>query len=211
MAFGGIHLLVTLGPSDIPRVDTVAFDFRVLLFVLIASIITGVVFGLAPAWQASRATLNDALKDSARGSSDGILRNRLRSALVASEFALALVLLIGAGLLVRSLSALLAINPGFDSHHVLTMIVSVAGTHEADINRRAAFFHEAIEKVGALPGMESVSATNHLPLAGDLWVLGFYAEGSATAQAWGESASAAYRIVYPGVFQNHADTLCTRP
>jgi putative ABC transport system permease protein len=74
VAFAGIRLLVALGPSDIPRVETVGFDFRVLLFVLFASVVTGVVFGLAPAWQASRAALNDALKDSARGSSEGILR-----------------------------------------------------------------------------------------------------------------------------------------
>jgi putative ABC transport system permease protein len=200
VAFAGIRLLVALGPSDIPRVETVGFDFRVLLFVLFASLITGVVFGLAPAWQASRAALNDALKDSTRGSSEGILRNRLRSVLVASEFALALVLLIGAGLMVRSLTALLAINPGFDPHHVLTMIVSVAGTREADTDRRAAFFHEVIEKTSALPGMESVSATNHLPLAGDLWVLGFYAEGTPLPKP-GESASAAYRVVYPGYFK----------
>jgi predicted permease len=200
VAFAGIRLLVALGPSDIPRVETVGFDFRVLLFVLFASVITGVVFGLAPAWQASRAALNDALKDSARGSSEGILRNRLRSVLVASEFALALVLLIGAGLMVRSLTALLAINPGFDPHHVLTMIVSVAGTREADTDRRAAFFHEVIEKTSALPGMDSVSATNHIPLAGDLWVLGFYAEGTPLPKP-GESASAAYRVVYPGYFK----------
>ncbi len=200
VAFAGIRLLVALGPSDIPRVETVGFDIRVLLFVLAASVITGVVFGLAPAWQASRPVLNDALKDNARGSSEGILRNRLRSALVASEFALALVLLIGAGLMVRSLTALLAIDPGFDPHHVLTMIVSVAGTHESDPNRRAAFFHEAMEKIGAQPGVESVSATNHLPLAGDLWVLGFYAEGKPLSKP-GESASAAYRIMYPGYFK----------
>jgi predicted permease len=200
VAFAGIRLLVALGPSDIPRVETVGFDIRVLLFVLFASVITGVVFGLAPAWQTSRAVLNDALKESARGSSKGILRNRLRSALVISEFALALVLLIGAGLMVRSLTALLAIDPGFDPHYVLTMIVSVAGTREADASHRAAFFHDAIEKAGALPGVESVSATNHLPLAGDLWVFGFYAEGTPLPKP-GESASAAYRIVYPGYFK----------
>jgi len=200
VAFAGIRLLVALGPADIPRVETVGFDIHVLLFVLIASVITGLVFGLAPAWQASHATLNDALKDSGRGSSAGILRKRLQSILVASEFALALVLLICAGLMVRSLGALLAIDPGFDPHHVLTMIVSVAGTREADPDRRAAFFHEAIEKTGALPGVESVSATNHLPLAGDLWVLGFYAEGTPLPKP-GESASAAYRVVYPGYFK----------
>ncbi len=101
--------------------------------------LTAVVFGLAPAMQAVGGNLSDALKEGGRGDSDGVGRNRLRSFLVASEFALAFVLLIGAGLMIRSFFALQSVDPGFNPHNVLSMVVSVAGTKEDEPNRRAHF------------------------------------------------------------------------
>ena len=200
LAIWGTHALVALSPADIPRVETVTIDARVVLFLLGVALLTSVAFGLAPAMQASAVNLSDALKEGSRGSSDGIRRNRLRSFLVASEFALALMLLIGAGLMIRSFSALQSIDPGFNPHNVLTMVVAVAGSKEAEPNRRATFYQQLIERVRTLPGVQSAGGINHLPLAGDIWGWPFTIEGRPKPRP-GESAWGVYRIVMPGYFQ----------
>jgi putative ABC transport system permease protein len=124
LALWGIRVLVKLSPASIPRVDTVTLDAHVLLFTLAMAVLTGVCFGIAPAVQASAVNLTDSLKEGGRGSTEGFHRNRLRSLLVASEFALALILLVGAGLMIRSFVALQSIDPGFNPDHVLSMVVS---------------------------------------------------------------------------------------
>ena len=131
LAFWGTRALVALSPASIPRVETVTLDGWVVLFLLAITVLTSIGFGLAPALQASAVNLSDTLKETGRGSSDGMQRNRLRSFLVASEFALALMLLIGAGLMVRSFFALQSVDPGFNPHNLLSMVVSVAGSNEA--------------------------------------------------------------------------------
>jgi putative ABC transport system permease protein len=144
--------------------------------------------------------LSNALKDGGRGGSDGVARNRLRSFLVASEFALAFVLLIGAGLMIRSFAAMQAVDPGFDPDHVLSMVVSVAGSQEAPPERREIFYRQLLERVRALPGVEAAGGINHLPLAGDLWDRPFLIEGRPMPGP-GEAPDAVYRVVMPGYFE----------
>ncbi len=200
LAFWGVKALVAFSPADIPRVDTVAVDGRAILFLLAMTVLTAALFGLAPAMQATAANLSSALKEGGRGGSDGVERNRLRAFLIASEFALAFVLLIGAGLMIRSFFALQAVNPGFDPHHILSVVVSVAGSAEAPQGRRELFYRQLLDRVRAIPGVESAGAINHLPLAGDLWGYPFLIEGRPKPRP-GEGPGAVYRIAMPGYFE----------
>ena len=219
LALWGVRVLVALGGADIPRSETIGVDAHVLLFALATSILTGIAFGLAPALRTSKLNVSESLKEGERGSSEGIRRNRLRSLLVASEFALALMLLAGAGLMIRSFVALENIDPGFDPHNVLSMVVSVAGAEksptlsfpksgndkdgapskQAQPNRRAAFYQEVIQRIEGLPGVQSASAINHLPLAGDTWGFHYYVEGRPLPRQ-GEFPTATYRVVLPEYF-----------
>jgi putative ABC transport system permease protein len=200
LALAGTKALVTLSPAYIPRVEMVGLDDHVILFLLGITIFTVLVFGLAPAMRAVGANVSGALKEGSRGDSGGIRRNRLRSFLVASEFALAFMLLIGAGLMVRSFFALASVDPGFNPHNVLSMIVSVAGTKEAGPNQRAIFYRQLLEQVRTLPGVKSAGGINHLPLAGDTWGTAFAIEGRPKARP-GESPKAVYRVAMPGYFE----------
>jgi predicted permease len=200
LAAWGIKALLVLSPPEIPRVDTVTMDAHAALFLLGLSLLTAIIFGLAPAMHAAVANLSGALKEGGRGGGDGTARKRLRGFLVASEFALAFMLLIGAGLMIRSFSALQSVDPGFNPHNVLSMVVSVAGTSEGDPGRRANFYRELLQQVRAIPGVQSAGGINHLPLAGDMWGWSFAIEGRPKPRP-GESPSAVYRIVMPGYFQ----------
>jgi len=200
LAIAAKDALVALKPADIPRIDTLAIDGRVVLFLFGVTLLTGVLFGLAPAWQVSPGRLAGALKEGGRGGSDSIGRNRLRSFLVASEFALALVLLVGAGLMIRSFAALQSIDPGFNPRNILSMVVSVAGSKESPAERRGMFYRQLLEEVRALSGVESASGINHLPLAGDVWGWPFTIEGRPPSRP-GESPGAIYRIAMPEYFR----------
>jgi predicted permease len=200
LAVWGVRFLVMLGSSDIPRAETIGVDSYVLLFALGISLFTGLAFGMAPAWRASSVNLSDALKEGKRGASESSRRNRLRGLLVGSEFALAVVLLAGAGLMVRSFLALQHLDPGFEPHGVLSMVVGVSGTEEAAAGRTGNFYQMVLQKVGAVPGVQSVSGINHLPLAGDEWGLGFHIEGTPLERP-GEELVAIYRVVFPGYFR----------
>jgi putative ABC transport system permease protein len=164
-------------------------------------VLSAVLFGLAPALRASDAHLSDFLKEGERGSTEGLHGNRLRSLLVASEFALALVLLVGAALMARTFAALRGVDPGFAPRGVLTAVVSVAGTEQREAGRRQVFFKELVEKARALPGAVTAGAINHLPLAGDQWGYPFVIEGRPKA-APGEGPSAVYRTVLPGYLES---------
>ena len=200
LAFWGTRALVALSPASIPRVETVTLDGWVVLFLFAITALTSIGFGLAPALQASAVNLNDTLKETGRGSSDGMQRNRLRSFLVASEFALALMLLIGAGLMVRSFFALQSVDPGFNPHNLLSMVVSVAGSNEAAAGNREIFYRQLLERVRALPGVQSAAAINHLPLAGDLWGWPFTIKGRPKPRP-GDEPGGVYRIATPGYFR----------
>jgi predicted permease len=144
LALWGTRALVALSPADLPRLDTISIDPRVVVFTLGITALTGLACGLAPALAISAANLTGALKEGERGSSERFGRNRMRSVLVASEFALALMLLIGAVLMIRSFGALQSINPGFDPRNLLSMIVSVASTQEFEPARfRPVIWHSA--------------------------------------------------------------------
>jgi putative ABC transport system permease protein len=200
LALAGTKALVALSPAYIPRVETIAIDNHAVLFLISITVLTALVFGLMPAMHAAAGNLSHSLKDGGRGDSDGLRRNQLRSFLVASEFALAFMLLIGAGLTIRSFFALESVDPGFNPHNVLSMVVSVAGTQEAEPHRRSLFYRALLQKIRTLAGVESVGAINHLPLAGDLWDRGFEIDGRPKPRP-GEGPDAIYRIVMPGYFE----------
>ena len=200
LAWWGIKALIVLSPAELPRLDTVSLDGWVGLFLLGVTVLTAAVFGLAPALHATAGNLSGALKEGGRGGSDGVGRNRLRGFLVGSEFALAFMLLAGAGLMIRSFAALRAVDPGFNPHGVLSMVVSVAGSAENEAGRREVFYRQLLARVRALPGVESAGGINHLPLAGDLWGWPFSIEGRPKSRP-GESPVGVYRIVMPGYFE----------
>jgi putative ABC transport system permease protein len=159
-------LLIAFSPEDLARVDQVRLDARVLGFTVGVVVLVGLVFGLAPALQASKPDLNDVLKEGGRGSSQGHGRNRVRAALVVSEIALSLLLLIGAGLLIKSFLVLRDVNAGFDPHNVLTMRIGLAGARFREPQPRVNFFRELTQRAAALPGVESAGAALTLPLGG---------------------------------------------
>ena len=156
-------LIASYTPEGIPRINELAIDARVLLFTLGASLLTGVVFGLAPALQSSDTNLTETLKEGQRNSSRG--RNRAGSLLVVSEVALTLVLLVGAGLLVKSFWRLSQVNPGFNPENVLAMQISVSARPEEGA-RVNSFLTELQSRVSALPGVQSISVSNGLPFEG---------------------------------------------
>jgi predicted permease len=195
----GVRALIAASPSSIPRVATVSIDWRVLLMTLAVTASTAITFGLVPALRAAQVDLAETFKDGDRGSSEGSARARLRSVLVASEFALALVLLVGAGLMIRTFAALQRIDPGFDPRNVLTMAVSVTGTRESDSTVRQSMYVEALARIRSIPGVESASWINHVPIAGDVWGFGFAVEGRPKPKP-GEIPNAAYRVIFPGYF-----------
>lgn len=191
--------LVSVSPANIPRVQTVSIDMGAALFLFSATLLTSVGFGLAPAIEASSVNMNDTLKEAGRCRSEGVRGNRLRSSLVISEFALALMLLVGAGLMIRTFAALEAVDAGFDPHNVVSMMVSVSGSKEEDPGRREVFYRQLLERVRSLPGVQAAGAINHLPLAGDQWGWHFAIEGRPKPRP-GEAPGAVYRIVTPGYF-----------
>jgi predicted permease len=197
IAAAGVRLVAATAPPDLPRAAEMAIEGWTLAFTLGLTILTGVVFGLVPAWQAARTRIGDRL--AARGVAGHRREAFLRDLLVVSELALALVLLIGAGLTLRSLAAASAIDPGFDPRGVLSMSVSVQGTSAAGPGQRAVFFPAAIDALRRLPGVTAASAVNHAPLVGDVWTRGFDIAGR--ARATGEDRpGAVYRVVLPGYF-----------
>ena len=119
---------------------------------------------------------------------------------MASEVALALVLLVGAGLMIRTFAAVRSVDPGFAPRHVLTAVLSLTGSRADEPGRRLPFYRDVLDRVRGLPGVASASAINHLPLAGDIWGFPFHVEGR-PREAPGESPSAAYRVVLPGYFK----------
>ena len=199
IAVWGLRFLLASAPAELTRFGTIQIDSTVLLFALAVTMLTGFAFGLAPALQSSAMNLVEALKEGARGMSDSGRRGRMRSLLVASEFGLAVVLLAGAGLMIRSFVALESVDPGFNPRHLLTMVVSVAGAKDANADR-SVFYSQMLERIRALPGVTSASAINHLPLAGDVWGIPFFIEGRAEPEP-GEEPHGAYRVILPQYFR----------
>lgn len=167
VAVWSLDLLVAQIPEQLPFWMRFDIDARVLAFTFFVSVLTGILFGLAPALQVSKPDLQATLKEGGRSSTEGIRHNRLRSLLVVSEVALALVLLIGASLMVRSFLHLQQVEPGFDARGVLTMQLWVQGAQYKEGKRQTAFYERVIERLSTLPGVAAVGAVNVLPLNND--------------------------------------------
>ena len=162
MAWWGVDTLLAFSPGNLPRQSEIGFDGRVLVFALAVSVLTAFLFGLAPALQFSKPDLNETLKEGGRGARDGSARHRLRNVLVISEIALALTLLIGAGLLIRSFVQLLQVDPGFAARKAISLEVHVWGSSRTP-QQRAAFFEQTLNRIAALPGVEAAGAVSALP------------------------------------------------
>jgi putative ABC transport system permease protein len=163
LALWGVKFLVSLMPDTIAQAKSATVDVHVLIFALAVSLLTGLLFGLVPALHSSRPDLNEALKEGA-GSGVGPARQRLRGLLVVAETALAIILLTGAGLLLRSFVRMSSIDPGFRTDHLLTFEVPLPFAKYPDTAKRAAFFDDLTQRLKALPGIESASATTIAPL-----------------------------------------------
>jgi len=201
LALWGVHLLVVFGPSDLPRAGEIAVDGRVLGFTLAVSLITAIIFGFVPALHASRPDLNEALKESGRSATGASRQRRLRSLLVVGEIALSLVLLVGAGLLMRSFLNLQKVNPGFNPQNVLTLRISLRGPRYEKAAPVIAFYDQLLDKVRTLPGVESVGTRSHIPIAADedYANLSFAIEGRMPDPA--NRSTAFYNSVSPDYFR----------
>jgi len=158
LAFWGLDALLAVSPTDIPHLDQTKIDVKVLLFTLGVSLLTGLVFGLVPALQASKPDLNDALKEGGRGAGGGTRTMRIRNLLVVSEIALSLVLLVGAGLLIRSFVRLQQFELGFNPENLLTMRIQLPGSKYKDGKQVSGFYQQLLDRLEALPGVQSVGA-----------------------------------------------------
>ncbi|HTS25341.1 MAG TPA: ABC transporter permease [Bryobacteraceae bacterium] len=169
LGLAGVRALLAVNPGDIPRIGahgaSVTLDWRVLVFTVIVSVATGVLFGLFPALEVSRVDLTAALREGGR-SGTGLRQHRTRSLLVVSEVALALVLLVGAALLIRTFVALRAVDPGFDAHNVLTMRMSLADSPFRDTAAVDRLIREAVPRIEVIPGVVRAAASYNLPLEG---------------------------------------------
>jgi putative ABC transport system permease protein len=175
-AFWGVDLLLALRPPDMISLSEVGIDYRVLAFTLAVSVATGLVFGIVPALAAARTNVNETLKEGGRGAvEEG--GGRLRQLFVVAQVALALVLLVGAGLFVRSLSSLGAVDPGFDARGVLTARLQLASTAYPEDAQRVDLFRRVLDRVDTLPGVRSASVVSFQPFGGLGAATGFEIEG----------------------------------
>jgi putative ABC transport system permease protein len=198
LAFFSVPVLVSGMSADIPRVEEIGVDRSVLGFTLLLGLLTGLIFGAIPAIRASRSDVQGSLKLDDRGSSATF--GRAASLLVVGEIAVAVLLVIGAGLLIRSFAELLRVDPGFRSEGIITARITPPETRYADDARTRAFYGELLTRVGALPGVQAVDATSHLPLVGGPGGFAFEVEGKPYEQGTGAPVTAE-RSVTPGYLQ----------
>jgi putative ABC transport system permease protein len=199
LAWAGTRLLVNLNPAILPRAREIALDGGVVLFTIAVAGLTGILFGIAPAVHMAKTDLIAAFREGGRGNSIGFRRNALRSVLVIGEVALALVLLCGAGLLMRSFYHLQSMDPGFDPHGVLTFRTNLPGAKYKSDEQQAAFYTQALDRIRALPGVSVAGAAQIFPLAGDDFILAFVQVGKPPV-AVGNQPSAAFYSATPGYF-----------
>ncbi len=200
LALWGVDLLKSGVPENMTYMhgwNQIGLDARVLAFTLGVSLLTGIIFGLAPALQASKTDLHEGLKEGDRGSTG--TRNRVRGLLVAFEMAISLVLLVGAGLMMRSVVKLLEVRPGFDPHNVLSVSLSLPRARYDNAQKVSDFVAQLQERVAAQPGVRSVGAVDLLPMAGSGQTTTFVVEGK-PAPARGSEPEANYRVATPTYF-----------
>jgi putative ABC transport system permease protein len=177
LAIWGVDALVSLEPAGIPRLSEVRIDATVVVFTMALSIATGLLFGLVPAFQSTSTTLSSTLKEAGRGALATRGGATMRGALVIGEMALAVMLLAGAGLLIRSFSRLAAVDPGFHAGQALTFELSLPDSRYEEEARQIAFFDQLLPRLHAIPGVQSAAAVMILPLAGSNFVLSFQVAG----------------------------------
>jgi putative ABC transport system permease protein len=201
-----IEMIVTHMPADVAKFiagwRTISLDFNAFIFTMGIAIVSGIVSGIAPALLSSRSHLGEALKESARGSSVGAGRHRMRSALVMAEVALALILLVGAGLLVKNFRGLLAVNGGYSPQTLLTMNLTLPDTQYQEASSRLSFHEQALQRLAAVPGVQTAGLVTNVPYAGGGGVRQNYftIEGRAPG-ARGELLTAIIETISPNYFQ----------
>ncbi|HSE25463.1 MAG TPA: ABC transporter permease [Pyrinomonadaceae bacterium] len=184
LARWGIDLLVALSANNLPPTANVKIDGTVLGFTLLISIVTGLLFGIAPALRTMKLSVTDSLKEGGRGAGEGVSRNRTRAALVIIESAIAVVLLVGAGLLVRSLIRLQNVGPGFEAQNVLTMRLELPEKKYPSLEKTTQFFTTLEDRVAALPGVESVGFISELPMTGQPNDIPYRVDGRVTPETF---------------------------
>jgi putative ABC transport system permease protein len=199
LAFAAVRVVAWWNPADIPRVGAVALDLRVLGFTAVVALLTSVLFSLAPALRSLKVDLNDSLKDGGQGGSGGVGRQRFRNALVVVQMALAVLLLVGAGLMLRSLWSLQRIPIGFDPANVLTMRVSLPTTSYPSPEQVAGFYERLVDRVRQLPGVRVAGAARLLPLGSTIGDFGLRVEGYVPTP--GTSAKGDWQIVTDGYLE----------
>jgi putative ABC transport system permease protein len=177
LATWGIDLLKKLAPDNIPRLEQIGIDGRVFGWTALVSLLTGVLFGLAPAWQSSRMSLNEALKEGGRGTTESPGKRRWRNLLVVAELALAVMLLVGAGLLMKSFWRLQQVDSGVNTERVMTMRLAPRGQRYAEPRQVLALYERILERVQALPGVRAAALSNSLPPDSNGGSDGFTIEG----------------------------------
>ncbi len=200
LAFWGTDALMALAPDNIPRLNEVGVDAQVFGFTLTVSLLTGIIFGLIPGLQAAKPNLNEDLKEGSRGSMGSSAGKRTRSVLVAVEVALSLVLLVGAGLMIKSFIRLQQTNLGFNPDKVLTTSLSLSRTRYLEGRQQAAFYQQALERIQSLTGVQSAAATTALPLTLSMSGSDFRIEGHPEPEA-GKEMIINTSSVSPGYFQ----------
>jgi len=196
LARWGTSVLLRLSPGHLPRLDEVSMDYRLLGFTALLSLLTGAVFGLVPAWQAARLNLNETLKES--GQITARSGQQMRSLLVVVEVALTLVLVVGAGLLVKSFLRLQRVDIGFDPQNLLTAQINLPLEQYPDNKQWSSFFNNLLERVEALPGVQSAAVTQYLPVSGVEGSVGFQIEGR--TPELGQRPAAGIRRISRGYF-----------
>jgi putative ABC transport system permease protein len=185
LAYLAIRAFAGFSPADVPRVDEIRLDGAALLFTFGTTTLASVLFGLIPALQASKPDVQEALKEGGRSAGSG--RRRARGLLVVTEVALSLLLLIGAGLMIRSFIGLQRVHLGFRTDNLLTMKLALPIAKYNEPQKRATFYQQAIERIKALPGVQSVGAVTDLPLTGESDVYGINIEGRPREKAWDDA------------------------
>jgi putative ABC transport system permease protein len=194
-----LRVLLQSIPIKLPFWMNFGLDLRVLGFTAAVTMLTGLIFGVVPALQSSRVDLNDALKEGGRGSANAI-RGRSRSLLVVTEIALSLVLLVGAGLMIRSFLRLRSVDVGLNPRGVMTAMIILPRMKYPEGPQRAAFFKQLVEHVKAIPGVEAAGATGTLPLGGSFWGRSLTVEGFPVLSV-GQAPMIQHTVVTPGYFQ----------
>jgi putative ABC transport system permease protein len=194
-------VLIAISPADSPRFDEIRPDARVFIFTITLTVVTGVVFGLAPALQASRSDLIEGLKEGLRANAGGARSNRLRGLLMVAEIAMSFMLLVGAGLLIKSFLHLREVKPGFNADNLLTMRISVPPGKFKENQERVQFFQQAIDRIQSVTGVQSAGMVLSLPLGGDTFNVwrGYIREGRPATPE--ESGDAAYLATTPDYFR----------